>query len=56
LRSNDRCGAEWRRERQGWLRGDVLVRARIEASGETEGAAANMASRVMIDGSGGHQL
>jgi len=34
----------------------VLVRARIEASGETEGAAANMASRVMIDGSGGHQL
>ena len=38
---------------KGWLRGDVLVRARIEASGETEGAAANMASRVMIDGSGG---
>ena len=38
---------------KGWLRGDVLVRARIEASGETEGAAAIMASRVMIDGSGG---
>jgi len=38
---------------KGWLRGDVLVRARVEASGETEGAAANMASRVMIDGSGG---
>jgi len=38
---------------KGWLRGDVLVRARVEASDETEGAAANMASRVMIDGSGG---
>jgi hypothetical protein len=38
---------------KGWLRGDVLIRARVEASGETEGAAAIMASRVMIDGSGG---
>jgi hypothetical protein len=38
---------------KGWLRGDVLVRARIEASAETEGAAATMASRVLIDGSGG---
>jgi DUF4097 and DUF4098 domain-containing protein YvlB len=38
---------------KGWLRGDVLVRARVEASGETEGEAANVASRVMIDGSGG---
>jgi DUF4097 and DUF4098 domain-containing protein YvlB len=38
---------------KGWLRGDVLVRARVEASGETEGAAANMASRVSIDASGG---
>jgi hypothetical protein len=38
---------------KGWLRGDVLVRARIEASAETEGAAAIMASRVLIDGSGG---
>lgn len=38
---------------KGWLRGDVLVRARIEASGENEGAAANMASRVTIDGNGG---
>jgi hypothetical protein len=38
---------------KGWLRGDVLVRARVEASDESEGAAANMASRVMIDGSGG---
>ncbi len=38
---------------KGWQRGDVLVRARVEASGETEGAAANLASRVMVDGSGG---
>ncbi len=38
---------------KGWLRGDVLVRARVEASGETEAAAAIMASRVSIDGSGG---
>ena len=38
---------------KGWLRGDVLVRARVEASGENEGAAAILASRVTIDGSGG---
>ena len=38
---------------KGWLGGDVLVRARVEASGETEGAAAIMTSRVMIDASGG---
>jgi hypothetical protein len=38
---------------KGWLRGDVLVRARVEASGDTEGDAANLASRVMIDSSGG---
>jgi len=38
---------------KGWLRGDVLVRAKIEASADTEGAAAIMASRVLIDGSGG---
>jgi hypothetical protein len=38
---------------KGWLRGDVLVRARIEASGETEADAGIMASRVLIDGSGG---
>ena len=38
---------------KGWLRGDVLVRARVEASADTEGAAAIMTSRVMIDGSGG---
>ena len=38
---------------KGWLRGDVLVRARVEASADTEGAAANLTSRVMIDSSGG---
>jgi hypothetical protein len=38
---------------KGWLRSDVLVRARIDASAENEGAAAILASKVMIDGSGG---
>ena len=38
---------------KGWLRSDVLVRARVEASGENEGAAASMASQVSIDTSGG---
>lgn len=38
---------------KGWLRSDVLVRARVEASAENQGAAAILASRVMIDGSGG---
>ena len=38
---------------KGWLRSDVLVRARIEGSGDTEAAAANMASQVSIDSSGG---
>jgi hypothetical protein len=38
---------------KGWLRADTLVRARVEAQGDNEGAAANMVSRVMIDGSGG---
>jgi hypothetical protein len=38
---------------KGWLRGDVLVRSRIETSGETEAAAGIVASRIMIDGSGG---
>src|SRR4051794_16917817 len=28
---------------KGWLRGDVLVRARVEASAESQGAAANLA-------------
>jgi DUF4097 and DUF4098 domain-containing protein YvlB len=38
---------------KGWLRSDVLVRARIEARGENEGAAAVLASQVSIDSSGG---
>jgi len=38
---------------KGWSRGDVLVRARVEASGENEGAASITTSRVLIDGSGG---
>jgi hypothetical protein len=38
---------------KGWLRSDVLVRARVDASGENEAAAAMLASRVMVDGSGG---
>ena len=38
---------------KGWLRGDVLVRARVEAYAENQGAAANLASRVQVDGSGG---
>jgi hypothetical protein len=38
---------------KGWLRGDVLVRARVEASADNEGAAANLVSRVTVDGSGG---
>jgi hypothetical protein len=41
---------------KGWLRSDVLVRARVEARGETEGAAAIMASQVSIDTSGGQVL
>jgi len=38
---------------KGWLRGDVLVRARVEASGDTQSAADAMASQVSIDTSGG---
>ena len=38
---------------KGWLQSGVLVRARIDASGDTESAAATLASQVMIDGSGG---
>jgi DUF4097 and DUF4098 domain-containing protein YvlB len=38
---------------KGWQRGDVLVRARIESSGDTEAAASIVASRILIDGSGG---
>jgi hypothetical protein len=38
---------------KGWLRNEVLVRARVEASAQNEGAAANLVSRVSIDSSGG---
>jgi DUF4097 and DUF4098 domain-containing protein YvlB len=38
---------------KGWLRSDVLVRARIEASAENQAAAALMASQVSIDSSAG---
>ena len=38
---------------KGWNRSDVLVRARVEAQGENEGAAANLVSRVMVDSNGG---
>ena len=38
---------------KGWLRGDTLVRARVEASADTEAAAAALASQVSIDTSGG---
>ena len=38
---------------KGWLRNEMLVRARVEATAENEGAAANLASRVSIDTSGG---
>jgi len=38
---------------KGWARNEVLVRARIETSAENEGAAANLASRVTVDGNGG---
>ena len=38
---------------KGWLQSGVLVRARIDASGENEGAAALLASKVWVDASGG---
>jgi hypothetical protein len=38
---------------KGWLRSQILVRARVEASGDTAAAAASMASQVSIDSSGG---
>ena len=38
---------------KGWLQSGVLVRARIDASGENEGAAALLASKVWLDTSGG---
>lgn len=38
---------------KGWLRGDVLVRARVDSSADTESAAAGLAQQVLIDTSGG---
>lgn len=38
---------------KGWLRNEVLVRARVEASADSEGAAASLASRVYVDNGGG---
>jgi hypothetical protein len=38
---------------KGWTRGDVLVRARVEAWADTQGAAASMAGQVFVDSSGG---
>jgi DUF4097 and DUF4098 domain-containing protein YvlB len=38
---------------KGWLRSDMLVRARVEGSADTEAAAATMASQVSITNSGG---
>ena len=38
---------------KGWLRSEVLVRARVESAGDTQAAAAAMASQVTIDSSGG---
>jgi len=38
---------------KGWLRNDVLVRARVEASADTEAAAAGMVRQVSVDTSGG---
>jgi hypothetical protein len=38
---------------KGWLQSQILVRARVETSGDTAAAAASMASQVTIDSSGG---
>jgi len=38
---------------KGSMRGDVLVRARVEASADTEAAAAALVSRVSVETSGG---
>jgi Putative adhesin len=38
---------------KGWLRSEVLVRSRVEVQGDTQAAAAAVASQVMIDSSGG---
>jgi len=38
---------------KGWLRGEVLVRARVEAQADTQSAAAGLVSQVAIEASGG---
>ena len=38
---------------KGWLRNDVLVRARVDATAENQGAADILASRVFVETSGG---
>lgn len=38
---------------KGWLRSDVLVRARVDSAAETQGAADVLASQVSVDSSGG---
>ncbi len=38
---------------KGWLRGDTLVRARIEAEGENDSAARSLVSQVNLDTAGG---
>ena len=38
---------------KGWTRNEVLVRTRIETRADNEGAAGILASRILIDGSGG---
>jgi hypothetical protein len=38
---------------KGWLQSQILVRARVEAAGDTAAAAASMASQVTIESSGG---
>ena len=37
---------------KGWLRGEVLVRARVESAADTQAEADSMASRVIVDSSG----
>jgi DUF4097 and DUF4098 domain-containing protein YvlB len=39
---------------KGWLRSDVLVRAKVESWGDTDSEAQSTASQVLIDTSGGH--
>jgi DUF4097 and DUF4098 domain-containing protein YvlB len=38
---------------KGWLRGDTLVRTRVETHGQTQAEAANLATQVAVNASGG---